>query len=80
LEQIRALLGLVGQPEMPCGAVGAIAREHLAEVERKIVGLQALRRELDSLTGQCGCGTVSECRLVEALAPRPDAFVAAAER
>ena len=78
LEQIRTLLGLVGQPDLPCEAVDAIAREHLAEVERKIADLQALRRELDSLIGQCGCGTVSECRIVEALAPTPDALVAAA--
>jgi Cu(I)-responsive transcriptional regulator len=69
LDQIRALLGLVGQPDLPCEAVDAIAREHLAEVDRKIADLQALRRELDSLIGQCGCGTVSECRIVEALAP-----------
>jgi Cu(I)-responsive transcriptional regulator len=72
LEQIRALLGLVGQPDLPCGAVDAIAREHLAEVDRKIADLQALRRELDSLISQCGCGTISECRIVEALAPAAD--------
>lgn len=69
LDQIRALLGLVGQPDLPCEAVDVIAREHLAEVDRKIADLQALRRELNSLIGQCGCGTVSECRIVEALAP-----------
>jgi DNA-binding transcriptional MerR regulator len=78
LEQIRNLLGLVGQPDLPCSAVGAIAREHLAEVERKIADLQALRRELDALISQCGCGTVSECRIIEALAPTPDALSAAA--
>ncbi|MBC9175958.1 MerR family DNA-binding protein [Roseomonas ludipueritiae] len=63
---------------MPCEAVDAIAREHLAEVERKIADLQALRRELDSLVGQCGCGTVSECRIVEALAPTLEALAAVA--
>jgi Cu(I)-responsive transcriptional regulator len=78
LEQIRNLLGLVGQPDLPCSAVDAIAREHLAEVERKIADLQALRRELDALISQCGCGTVSECRIIEALAPTPDALSAAA--
>ncbi|SUE43988.1 MerR family transcriptional regulator [Roseomonas gilardii] len=78
LEQIRALLGLVGQPDLPCGAVDAIAREHLAEVERKIADLQALRRELDALISQCDCGTMSECRIVEALAPTPEALGAVA--
>jgi Cu(I)-responsive transcriptional regulator len=76
LDQIRALLGLVGQPDLPCEAVDAIAREHLAEVDRKIADLQALRRELDLLISQCGCGTVSECRIVEALAPHPLAITA----
>lgn len=69
LDQVRALLGLAGQPDLPCGAVDAIAREHLAEIDRKIADLQALRGELGSLIDQCGCGTVSDCRIVEALAP-----------
>ena len=47
----------------------AIAREHLAEVERKIADLKALRRELAELIGRCGRGTVAECRIVEALSP-----------
>jgi DNA-binding transcriptional MerR regulator len=51
--------------------VDAIAREHLEEVDRKIADLQALRRELDSLIGQCGHGRVAECRIIEALAPSP---------
>jgi len=36
---------------------------------RKIRDLQALRRELDSILSQCSCGTVSECRIIEALSP-----------
>ena len=47
----------------------AIARDHLAEVERKIADLTALRRELADLIGQCRRGTVAECRIIEALAP-----------
>ena len=46
-----------------------IARAHLEEVDRKIADLQALRRELDSLVRQCRHGTVSECGIIEALAP-----------
>jgi Cu(I)-responsive transcriptional regulator len=71
LEQIRALLDLAEQRERSCEAVDAIAREHLEEVERKIADLQALRRELDSLIGQCRHGSVAECGIIEALAPSP---------
>lgn len=69
IEQVRDLLGLSDQGDRPCEAVDAIARQHLTEVNRKIRDLQALRRELDSLIGQCGQGTVAECRIIEALSP-----------
>ncbi|MFK4046216.1 helix-turn-helix domain-containing protein [Roseomonas mucosa] len=71
LEQIRTLLDLAEDRERSCDAVDAIAREHLGEVDRKIADLQALRRELDSLSGQCRHGRVAECRIIEALAPAP---------
>ena len=49
IEQVRDLLGLSDQRDRSCEAVDAIAREHLAEVKRKIRDLQALRRELGSI-------------------------------
>jgi DNA-binding transcriptional MerR regulator len=69
LDQVRALLGLADYRDQECGAVDAIAREHLAEVERKLAGLEALRRELTEIIGRCGHGTVAECRIIEALSP-----------
>ena len=69
IEQVRALLDLADQRDRPCEAVDVIAREHLAEVDRKLADLDALRRELDSMIGQCRQGTVAECRIIEALAP-----------
>ena len=69
IEQIRALLDLSDQRNRPCEAVDMIAREHLADVERKLSDLKALRRELSALIGQCRHGTVAECRIIEALAP-----------
>src|SRR5512144_1519866 len=71
IEQIRALLDLADQKEQSCKAVDAIAREHLADVKRKLADLAALRRELESLIGQCRHGTVADCRILEALAPAP---------
>lgn len=67
--QIRALLDLADEKEQSCEAVDAIAREHLAEVKRKLANLAALRRELESLIGQCRHGSVADCRILEALAP-----------
>ena len=69
IEQIRALLDLSDQRDRPCEAVDMIVREHLAEVERKLADLKALRRELSALISQCQHGTVAECRIIEALAP-----------
>lgn len=69
LEQIRTLLDLALDGEQSCNAVDAIAREHLSEVDRKIADLQALRRELDAVIGQCSHGRIAECRIIEALAP-----------
>jgi Cu(I)-responsive transcriptional regulator len=69
IDQIRALLGLSDQKNQLCDAVDAVAREHLAEVKRKLADLTALRRELESLIGQCRHGTIADCRILEALAP-----------
>jgi len=60
---------LVDQRERSCEAVDVIAREHLAEVERKLADLAARCRELIALLGQCWHGTVADCRIIDALAP-----------
>ena len=70
LDQVRALLDLADQRERPCDAVDVIAKEHRAEVDRKIADLRALRRELDGMIDQCRCGTVADCRIIEALSPQ----------
>ncbi len=70
LDQVRALLDLSDDRDRPCEAVDAIAKAHLAEVDRKIADLKALRRELNSMVNQCRCGTVADCRIIEALSPQ----------
>jgi len=69
LDQVRELLDLSDDGGRPCEAIDAIAKEHLAEIDRKIADLRALRRELASMVDQCRCGTVAECRIVESLSP-----------
>lgn len=71
IEEIRALLALADQKDRDCAEVDGVAREHLADVERKIADLERLARELRHLIGQCHGGKVSECRIIEALAPHP---------
>ena len=69
IEQVRDLLGLSDQRDRSCEAVDAIAREHLAEVERKIAIFRRCAGSSDSIISQCGCGTIAECRIIEALSP-----------
>jgi Cu(I)-responsive transcriptional regulator len=69
LDQVRDLLALADDRSRSCSAIDAIATEHRLEVERKIRDLQALKAELDNLIDQCSCGTVAECRIIEALSP-----------
>jgi Cu(I)-responsive transcriptional regulator len=69
LDQIRLLLELAEQRDRDCADVDALAREHLADVERKIADLSALRRELRDLIESCRRGKVEECRIIEALSP-----------
>jgi Cu(I)-responsive transcriptional regulator len=70
IDQVRNLLGLADQKDRSCETVDSIAREHLADVDRKIADLKGLRRELNSLIRQCHHGTIAECRILDALAPR----------
>lgn len=69
LQQVRALLSLSGQRDRDCDTVEVIATEHLAEVDRKIADLTALRRELADAVAGCAGGTVADCRILEAFTP-----------
>ena len=69
LDHVRALLDLADDRSRPCGSVDALAREHVAEIDRKVADLTALRRELSALLSQCQQGTIAECRIIEALGP-----------
>lgn len=71
LDQIRAMLALSDDRHRDCSGIDEIANLHLREVDRKIADLTALRRELKAVIASCGGGTVSECRIIEALGPMP---------
>jgi Cu(I)-responsive transcriptional regulator len=69
IEEVRVLLALAQDVDQNCKEVDAIARHHLADVEGKIGDLRRLAKELRHLIGQCQGGSISECRIIEALAP-----------
>ena len=68
VDAIRTLLQLQDQPDQPCAVADEIAKARLAEVERRIASLIALRKELEKMINECACGRVAECRVIEALA------------
>lgn len=70
IDQVRELLDLAAQGQRDCGSVDAMATGHLAEIDRKLADLAALRRELSTLISSCRGGAISDCRILEALAPR----------
>lgn len=70
LDAVRELLTLADKATQPCEAVDRIARVHLAEIDRKIEDLSALRTELARVIGSCSHGTVADCKIIETLAPR----------
>ena len=74
IDQVQELLKLADQKDISCKAVDAIAREHLAEIDRKLRDLNTLRSELSNVIVQCGQGTISECRIIETLAPDSATF------
>jgi Cu(I)-responsive transcriptional regulator len=69
IEAVRELLALSDDRTRSCEAVDCIARTHLAEVDRKIADLMALRGELGRVIDTCSRGTVADCKIIEALAP-----------
>jgi len=68
VDAIRALLALQDHPEQSCAEADAIARARLAEVDRRIASLMALKAELEHMIAQCAQGRVADCRVIETLA------------
>lgn len=64
---IRQLLDLSDEPERSCKAADAIARHHLSEIKSRITRLKALEREVQRMLAECGCGRISECRVIDVL-------------
>ena len=63
----RALQELSDRPSQSCERADAIASRQLAEVERRIAGLEAVRMELARMLDHCAHGEVDQCRVIETL-------------
>lgn len=68
IDAIRTLVALQEDPDQSCSVADRIAQERLAEVERRIRSLTALRHELELMVEGCRHGHVGQCRVIEVLA------------
>ena len=68
IQAVRDLLRLADEPERPCDDADRIARMHLADVERRLERLAALRAELERMLANCDGGRIADCRVIEVLA------------
>ena len=68
LEQIKTLLGLWQDRGRASAYVRALARGHIAELDRKIADMEAMRRTLMSLADSCHGDARSDCPILDDLA------------
>ncbi|MXO73476.1 MerR family transcriptional regulator [Alteraurantiacibacter buctensis] len=68
MAQVRELIALSDHDDKPCDEIDQLAREQLAEVERKIEDLATLRDELGRVIQSCHADRIGECRIVQSLA------------
>lgn len=73
VEEVRSLMALSDRPGQSCAAAADIAGRHLADVEERLVHLNALRDELATLADGCSNRKTGERRLIQAIASLPRA-------
>jgi Cu(I)-responsive transcriptional regulator len=67
LEQIRTLLALWQDKQRASKDVRAMARQHIAELDRKIEDMQAMRRTLEKLASKCHGDERPDCPILDDL-------------
>jgi Cu(I)-responsive transcriptional regulator len=68
LDQIRDLLALWEDKHRASADVRAMALAHIAELDRKIADMAAMRRTLESLAASCHGDDRSDCPILDDLA------------
>ncbi|MEM7530186.1 MAG: Cu(I)-responsive transcriptional regulator [Pseudomonadota bacterium] len=71
VEECRALLSLWEDRGRESADVKALARRHLADIQRKIVELEAMRDTLGTLVDRCHGDNRPDCPILDDLASRP---------
>jgi len=67
LDDIVELASLTDSPDQSCLTAHEIADRQRQAVERRLLALQALKKELDRMIVCCKGGEVGDCRLIEVL-------------
>jgi Cu(I)-responsive transcriptional regulator len=68
LEQIKLLLALWRDKQRASQDVRAMARQHIAELDRKIADMQAMKRTLEGLASACHGDQRPDCPILDDLA------------
>ena len=68
IKQIEQLLGLWRNQRRPSSKVKALALAHIAELDARILELEAMKRTLQSLAMHCHGDDRPECPILEGLA------------
>lgn len=68
IEECRALLSLYDDHSRASADVKALAQAHLAQIENKIAGLQAMHETLAELVHKCHGDTRPDCPILDGLA------------
>jgi MerR family transcriptional regulator, copper efflux regulator len=68
LSEIRELLALRMKPGTKREDIRARAEAKIADIEQKILTLEAMKKTLRKMTNRCeGCGPLAECPILETL-------------
>jgi MerR family mercuric resistance operon transcriptional regulator len=74
LKEIKELLALRAAPRTRCADVRERAESKVYDIDDKIRTLQAMRKALTKLIGECsGSGPVSQCPILEAIDSKDEA-------
>lgn len=75
IPQVRELVERIDDPQRPCVEVREVAARHLAQVQARLVELQALERQLTAVVAgcdqTCAGGAAVDCTILEDLSPGP---------
>ena len=67
LDEVRALLDLAENRDLPCAEALDVAARHLEDVRTKIAGLRKMEKVLAEMAARCAHGSTPDCPILEAL-------------